>query len=113
MSAKSIVNQERDLHKRLEDNKWLVGDCWRWLGSIFGNGYGKIKYKGKNRHVNRVSAHIYFGLPLDSDRLVLHKNFICKYKDCWNPEHLYIGSHLDNMRDYVESNKVKRPNESK
>jgi len=91
-----------DVEKRLQAKKWVVGDCWRYLGGCNSLGYGKIYYNGKNDKVHRISAHLYLGFDLDSKLNVLHKP-ICNFRDCWNPEHLYIGTHMDNMSDRSEA----------
>lgn len=83
-------------------NRSIQGNCWRWIGYINENGYGKMEYKGVTQYVHRVSAHIFHGLDLtEKGRFALHKNE-CLYADCFHPEHLYVGSHQDNMRDYRE-----------
>lgn len=88
-----------DIHKRLENFKWIVGDCWRFLGATTSkSGHGQIFYKGKMVYVNRLSMHLYKGFDLKSTSQINHK-LECKYPDCWNPEHLYEGDQDDNMKD--------------
>jgi Autographiviridae endonuclease len=100
-----MARYKEDVLERLNKNKWVVGDCWRWLGHIEkGSGYGTCWYNDTNYRVHRVSAHLYLGLDIKSNLYALHKPE-CKFKDCWNPEHLYIGTHDDNMRDYREYGK--------
>lgn len=73
------------------------GGCWNWLlGKT--NGYGVYKYQGKQVYVHRLSAHIYYDMPLDSDMHVLHK---CNNRSCINPDHIYLGTDLENARDRV------------
>jgi hypothetical protein len=60
--------------------------------------YGRLSFRGKKFLGHRLSAWIYFNLPLYSEDLVLHKQ-ICQYKNCWNPEHIYIGNASDNNKD--------------
>ena len=69
--------------------------CWNWTGSMRGF-YGSACFFGKMVAVHRISAHLYLGLPLDSPLHVLHR---CDNPLCFNPKHLYIGTHQDNMRD--------------
>ena len=92
------------IYERLENFKLIVDKCWRFTGKIESNGYGRIDFGGKQIGVHRLSAHLFLGFNLNSDKLVLHKNE-CKYKDCWNPEHLYIGSQVDNINDTVKAHK--------
>lgn len=71
-------------------------DCWEWTGSVFDNGYGRTKFWGKNRRVHRISMVIFKDFSITSEFMVLHK---CNNKICFNPDHLYIGTHQNNMDD--------------
>ena len=52
---------------------WRATGCWLWLYSRDKDGYGQVKFKGKNIRVNRLSAHAYLGLSLNSNLWVLHR----------------------------------------
>ena len=81
-----------------------TSDCWIWAGAIAGCGYGVTSFSGKLYGVHRISAYLFLGLCLqDRSQQANHKS-ICKRRDCWNPEHLYVGTQLDNGRDIVVSN---------
>jgi hypothetical protein len=73
--------------------------CWLYTGRMR-NGYGVIKdSKRKNIRVHRFSASYFLGLNmLDDKELALHKT-ICPNRNCWNPEHLYVGNHYQNQQD--------------
>jgi|SRR6267378_597111 len=78
--------------RRIDEN-----NCWIYTGHIDKKGYGRIGYgeSGKDRLVHRVSAE--FWLPnYKSELLVCHK---CDNPPCFNPEHLFQGTHLDNATD--------------
>ena len=69
--------------------------CWIWTSSTH-NGYGRFKLKGKE-----ISAHRFSKLIAGEDPTgwqVCHK---CNNPSCVNPEHLYLGTHADNMHDKV------------
>jgi predicted XRE-type DNA-binding protein len=83
-----------------------VTGCWNWTGSIFDNGYGRITIDGKNALAHRVSYTHFFG-SIPTGLQVCHK---CDNKRCINPDHLYVGTHNDNMRDVANSDVQKGEN---
>lgn len=50
----------------------------------------------KKRLVHRIAAAIWLGFDLESDLQVNHH---CDNPPCFNPEHLFIGTQKDNLRD--------------
>ena len=90
--------------QRLQRRKLLVDNHWRWNGAINpSNGAGVTKYNGKMVRVSRLVMYLIGRLPsMDSELLVLHK-LDCPYKDCWNPDCLYTGDHMQNMSDKSDS----------
>ena len=67
--------------------------CIEWLGG-HRNGRPTISYKGKDMYGSRLIWALLKGDPFDKD--VLH---VCDNMRCMNVEHLYIGTHEDNMND--------------
>ena len=77
--------------------------CWIWVGSKTRAGAGKIKcYEFKSPlTVSRIVAYLCKNFDINSKLEVCHN---CPNKDnpsCVNPDHLFIGTHFDNMRDAV------------
>ena len=73
-------------------------ECWVWTASKDREGYGEIARPGKSAGMlgaHRVSWEIHFG-PVPEDMDVLHT---CDNPPCVRPDHLYLGTHADNMRD--------------
>lgn len=64
-------------------------------------GYPKVRYKGKIRVMSRVVYSLFFlgGELVDSKLQVRHK---CDNPKCINPEHLELGTHLDNVQDMIK-----------
>lgn len=69
--------------------------CWLWLLSVDHHGYGQININGKYERANRLSWRVFYG-AIPAGLLVLHK---CDMPCCVNPEHLFLGTDLDNNRD--------------
>lgn len=71
--------------------------CWLWVGGCSENGYGAFYWQGKQTGAHRVSYELTHG-SIASELLVLHK---CDNPPCVNPDHLFLGTHQDNMTDKV------------
>lgn len=83
-------------------------DCWTWTGSIL-NGYGRLTYKGQTKKAHRVSWELYYGI-FNTKLYVCHK---CDNTECVNPNHLFLGSPKDNMKDMVAKNRAKNQHKNK
>ena len=92
--------------------KDAVTGCWNWAGFSYNeSGYGGIRsdtppYKKVRAH--RVSWELHNG-PIPDGVDVLHR---CDNPKCVNPDHLYLGSQADNMRDMIERGLWEPPNRS-
>lgn len=71
-------------------------ECMLWRGSCNAHGYGQFNLTG-NRPV-LASRHAYTLAvgPIPDGLDVLHR---CDTPPCVRPDHLFLGTHLDNMRD--------------
>lgn len=78
--------------------------CWNWKLYKQGDGYGVVRYSRKVCLAHRVSLHLFKGFDLNSTLYVLHH---CDNPSCVNPEHLYTGTQLDNMRDMCERGRAR------
>jgi hypothetical protein len=74
-------------------------DCWEWQGGKDKDGYGTVKRDGKSLRSNRVAYELVFGEPQHN---VLHS---CDNPACCNPNHLWDGTHKENMEDMVSKNR--------
>ena len=74
--------------------------CWIWTGAVCRGGYGKMgagMRTGKTVKTHRVAWELFRGPIPDGDN-VLHR---CDVPSCVNPNHLWIGSHADNVADKI------------
>ncbi len=79
-----------------------TGDCWIWTGCYGNDGYGRFRYKGEQR-ANRSAYKLLVG-EIPEGMCICHK---CDNRACVNPEHLWIGSLADNVKDMFDKNRNK------
>ena len=83
--------------------KWVEDastGCWVWQGASHVKGYGYIKIPKTRKQIpaHRLSYLIHVG-DIPDGKCVLHK---CDNPPCVNPDHLFIGTKLDNAMDMVK-----------
>jgi hypothetical protein len=70
--------------------------CWEWIGSKRHYGYGQVTFNGRpGRKAHRVAWELTRG-KIPGDLCVLHR---CDNTACINPDHLFLGTQLDNIQD--------------
>ena len=76
--------------------------CWLWTKSCQRTGYGQfgVGRNGKSVmwYAHRLAYELTHG-SVPEGLFVCHK---CDVRACCNPNHLYVGSQVDNMRDMRE-----------
>lgn len=77
--------------------------CSLWLGPLSNNGYGHFRYDNRDLLAHRVAYELAKG-PIPDGLFVCHR---CDFPPCVNPDHLFPGTHQDNMDDMAA--KDRRP----
>jgi hypothetical protein len=74
-----------------------MSGCWIWTRSVLRpeSPYGRFYWKGRMLPAHRHSYELHVG-PIPDGLWVLHK---CDNRQCVNPDHLYVGTLLDNHSD--------------
>lgn len=80
-----------------------TGDCWVWTGGKHKDGYGLTGVTGKTELAHRVAWEFTNG-KIPEGLHVLHK---CDNPPCVRPDHLFVGTHLDNMQDMNNKGRLK------
>jgi len=106
----------RGVRERLESPEYRKIDgetgCWLWLKATDIRGKGRMRIAIPRRmfvSVPRLALMIYKGIPLESNYLACHK-LECNNPNCFNPDHLYVGSASTNALDSVISGTHYRSN---
>lgn len=81
--------------------------CWEWQGRRDRWGYGRITVHHRRYSVHRLAASLFLGFELSSALHVLHR---CDNSCCFRPDHLFLGTHADNMRDRQRKRQSRQPN---
>lgn len=95
------------LYSKVERNP--LTDCLEWTGSLDKNGYGKLKVQGKQYYTHRIAYQLGYGLD-PKELFVCHK---CDNPKCVNPQHLFLGTHQDNMDDMLRKGRHTNQNKKK
>lgn len=76
--------------------------CWEWQRYL-SKGYGMMIYKGRATGMHRISW-IVFKNENPGELFVLHK---CDNRKCINPDHLFLGTQKDNIKDMYNKGRNK------
>lgn len=79
--------------------------CLEWVNAINPEtGYGVMRWDGKTRTTHTIAWEFWHG-TIPEGVNVLHK---CDNRPCAHPDHLFVGTLLDNNRDMFEKGRQKK-----
>lgn len=91
----------------VEDRFWSkvnkTETCWLWTAGRSPDGYGKVKSGGRTYRAHRFVLML-SGVDVPPDVLVCHH---CDEPLCVKPDHLFLGSVLDNTRDKIRKGRLR------
>ena len=104
---KPLTRQYRNLSPALRFKKYVrvnsTTGCWEWLGYVRKEkGYGIFAMGDVQIPAHRAAWLLFRGpIPPDPQHTygTLHVLHDCDVKSCVNPDHLFLGTHRDNMQD--------------
>lgn len=94
------------LHAALHRSGFVHPESGCWIThKSHAHGYAFISLNNKLHAIHRISFRCYRG-EIPAGELVCHA---CDNPLCWNPHHLFIGSHKENTADAIRKGRLRRP----
>lgn len=91
--------------EKLRENSIPIPEsgCLVWLGAASSDGYGTVSVNNRMKRVHRLAWELTYG-PIPGGFCICHH---CDVPLCINTDHLFIGTHADNMQDLANKGYIK------
>jgi hypothetical protein len=102
--GKTISQEERTamFWGKVDVRDGLDNECWEWVGSRYGNRYGKF-YCGLGKS---IGAHQYMMFLQTGEFPKLDVLHSCDNPPCVNPAHLRLGTKKENTQDMIKKGRA-------
>lgn len=100
----SVLLEERFYSKINKNGIVLLENspCWEWIADKDNRGYGHFWKGGETVYAHRVAYELAHG-DIPDGLLICH---ICNNPSCCNPDHLYLGTGSDNIKQAVNEGRL-------
>lgn len=112
--VEGVMARQKPTYKQLEKRFWKYVDrtgggssCWIWTkgrnSTKTDDSYGRFNFNGRTQYSHRVAYQLYNGVSIVSPKtLVCHNCPGGDKRACCNPAHLFLGRHLENVKDAIK-----------
>lgn len=111
MTTLRLIRKNRAaLQSRLDERTRKTKTCWLWTGAKASGGYGSFSLRVDRYLYIMLNAHVMAWVLANDTIPDLHVLHTCDNRLCVRPDHLWLGSHAENMADKMK--KGRHPNGS-
>lgn len=105
IKGKREKTTKENIKQRFWEKVEKTNYCWLWKGYKMKSGHGQFQTLEKVDFAYRYSWELHNNKKIPKGMCVLHK---CDNGSCVNPEHLFIGTQADNIKDMLKKGRGKR-----